>query len=370
MFPYLIDVALTAWISSAILNQYDANGIEQFQNERKRKMLLGLILLLWVLLYAFRGWTGSDSIVYWGNYKNISNHNLLLNDLFNSYRDKLFQVVSFYCSKLSNGSWLFFCLVLGFLTYTPIAHIILKKSPDVNFSCLLYIFTLSSFFAFNGVRQGLSIGFCCLAYYCCLTEKKYIRYAILMLIAYGFHAASLLIIPFHLISLKKLKSISTILIIIFAFVASFFLVGIWGNVLDIFAGDNLVSDYDEMFTDAHGSSIIRVFFWSAPVVLAFIHYSAAQNKFPEIDRDLILSLFGVVFMLYSTQSSHFSQMAPYFNFSTVLFIPKVVRSIPSDSKGLLKGIILGIAFVYMLFMLWNGDLGINPYIPIWESGSY
>ena len=370
MFPYFIDVALTAWISSAILNQYDANGIEQFQNKRKKKMLLILILLVWVLMYAFRGWTGSDSIVYWGNYKNISNHNLLLNDIFNTYRDKLFQIVSFYCSKLSNGSWLFFCLVLGLLTYGPIVRVILKKSPDVNFSCLLYIFTLSSFFAFNGVRQGLSIGFCCLAYYCGLTEKKYIRYAILMLIAYGFHAASLLIIPFHLISLKKLKSVSTILIIIIAFVASFFLVNIWGNVLDVFSGDNLVSDYDEMFINAHGSSIIRVFFWSAPIVLAIYHYSTTQKKFPEIDHDIILSIFGVVFMFYSMQSSNFSQMAPYFNFSTMLFIPKVVRSIPSDSKGLLKGIILVIAFVYMIFSLWNGDLGINPYIPIWESGVF
>ena len=370
MFPYLIDVALTAWISSAILDRYDANGIEQFQNERKRKMLLGLILLVWVLLYAFRGWTGSDTIVYWGNYKNITNHNQVLNDLLNTYRDKLFQVVSFYCSKLSNGSWLFFCLVSGILTYAPILHVILKRSPDVNFSCLLYILTLSSFYGFNGVRQGLSIGFCCLAYYCGLSKKKYLLYAIFMIIAYGFHAASLLIIPIHLISLKKLKSLSTVLLIIFAFVASFFLVSIWGNVLNVFSGDNLVSDYDEIFINAHGSSIIRVFFWSAPVVLAFIHYSAIQKKFPDIDRDLVLSIFGIVFMIYSMQSSHFSQMAPYFNFSTIIFIPKIICVVRDSSKGFLKGTIITIAFVYMLFMLWNGDLGINPYIPIWESGVY
>ena len=36
MFPYFIDVALTAWISSAIVNRYDYNGIAQYQNRRKK----------------------------------------------------------------------------------------------------------------------------------------------------------------------------------------------------------------------------------------------------------------------------------------------------------------------------------------------
>lgn len=370
MFPYLVDAALTAWISSAILNKYDANGIEQFQNKRKRKMLLVLLLLLWAFLYAFRGWTGSDTVVYWSNFKSISNHDLLLSDLLETYRDKLFQVVSFYCSKLFGGSWLWFCIITGLLTYIPIVRVIGKESPDVNMSALLYVFTLSAFYGFNGVRQGLSIGFCVIAYYCGLREKKFIRYIIFMLIAYGFHAASLLIIPFHFLSLKKLKTLSTVILIATAFVASFFLVRIWGNVLDFFKGDNLVSDYTEMFVNAHGSSIIRVVFWSAPVIFAIYHHSSTFKHFPEVDHDIILSIFGIVFMLYSTQSSDFSQMAPYFNFATVIYVPKTIMSMSVSSRGMTKWIILAVAFAYMIFMIWNGDMGLNPYTPIWESGVY
>ena len=93
LFPYIIDVALTAWISSAIVNRYDYNGIAQYQNRRKKIMLLGLILFIWVLLFAFRGKTGSDTAGYYGGYKTIYNDSLSLDFLLNNYRDKLYKVV-------------------------------------------------------------------------------------------------------------------------------------------------------------------------------------------------------------------------------------------------------------------------------------
>ena len=36
----------------------------------------------------------------------------------------------------------------------------------------------------------------------------------------------------------------------------------------------------------------------------------------------------------------------------------------------IKAVTIIVCLGYMLFMLWNGDLGINPYIPMWESGAY
>ena len=370
MFPYFIDVALTAWISSAIVNRYDYNGIAQYQNRRKKIMLLGLILFVWVMLFAFRGKTGSDTGGYYSGYKNIYDNSLSLDFLFNYYRDKLYQVVAWILSNTFRGSWFWGSFFVGVIIYFPVLYVIGKKSIDVNFSCLIYLSTLAAFFCFNGLRQGLSIAFTFMAYYCGLREKKIIRYALFMAIAYGFHAAALLIIPFHLISLKKLKSISTIILLLVAFVMSFFLINVWGDVIGFFKGDNLVSDYKDVFVNAHGSSIIRALFWAIPSIVAIFNYSRVKKHFSDIDHDIIMGIFGVVFMIYSMQSVSFSQMAPYFTITSVIMFPKIVFSFDSERRKNIKVLTIIVCLGYMLFLLWNGDLGINPYIPMWESGAY
>ena len=116
MFPYFIDVALTAWISSAIVNRYDYNGIAQYQNRRKKIMLLGLILFVWVMLFAFRGKTGSDTGGYYSGYKNIYDNSLSLDFLFNYYRDKLYQVVAWILSNTFRGSWFWGSFFVGVIT--------------------------------------------------------------------------------------------------------------------------------------------------------------------------------------------------------------------------------------------------------------
>lgn len=371
MFPYIIDVALTAWVSSAIVNRYDYNGIAQYQNRRKKIMLLGLILFVWVLLFAFRGTTGGDASVYRYGYKHVFLNQLSLSDCFNEYRDKLYQVLVYFCGRFSQGSWVFMCFVTGILIYTPIIIVIAKKSDDYNMSCLLFIFLMCAYFPFNGTRQGLAISFAVLAYYLGLKDKKILRYALLMLVAYGFHASVLLIIPFHLLSLKKLKSISTFVLVIALFVVSFFLNNVWGNVIDAFSGDQVVSKYDNIFVESEGSSVIRVIFWLAPVVFALMNYSKYDEEIrKEMDSDILLTVFAAVFLLYSTQSVSFSQMAQYFTVSSVILIPRVIRYIHPEKKNITKYLILFFSFIYMLLILLRGSLNIIPYVPVWESGMY
>ena len=63
-------------------------------------------------------------------------------------------------------------------------------------------------------------------------------------------------------------------------------------------------------------------------------------------------------------------MAPYFTITSVIMFPKIVFSFDSERRKNIKVLTIIVYLGYMLFMLWNGDLGINPYIPMWESEAY
>ncbi len=369
MFPYIIDVALTAWISSSIVDRYNYNGIAQYQNRRKKIMLLVLILFIWVLFFAFRGTTSGDISGYRGNYKAIFLENKSLEQCLEKNRDKLYQILIYFCSMVFHGNWLPYAIIAGFLMYVPIFFVIAKKSEDINLSCLVFLLSLNAFYGFNGLRQGLSLGFALCAYYLGLRQKKFFRYILLMLIAYGFHAAILIVFPFHLLSLKKLKSFSTFILLFLLFGASIFLESFWGDFASLFS-DGLVSRYSSMNMDTNGSSIIRVVVSIAPVILCLFYYRSIKEKFPDIDHDILMIVFGTLFMLYSMRSVSFSQMAIYFSATIIIILPKVVRSIDVKEKRIIKGIVITLYFLYMIIMLWHGDMGLNPYIPIWEAGTY
>ena len=150
MFPYIIDVALTAWLSSKIVKRYDYyDDIEKEQNKRRKILLLALLLLLWVLFYALRGSINGDSVVYRANYKNIYKNNFSLQYCLEKYRDPLYQVLTYFCSTISKGNWVFGCIVTGIFMYAPVIYTLAKNSEDFNLSCLLYILSLNAFFGFN-----------------------------------------------------------------------------------------------------------------------------------------------------------------------------------------------------------------------------
>lgn len=370
MAIYIIDVFISGFLSMFVIREFDEKGIETQQSKRRKIICLGLILLTWVLIYALRGTTGTDAGGYRTSYLSMYNNNIPLSQLLEKYRDKLYQILIYYCAALSKGSWVFGCFTMGIITYFPILYFMSKKSEDINLSILLFIMTLEAFFGFNGIRQGLSIGIVYCAYYFGLRNKKYFRYILLMLIAFGFHAGVVFVIPFHLISLKKLKAVSSYFLLIVAFMLTFFLKNIWNDVLNLMAGDQVVSKYTNMFQNNVGSSIIRVLVWLAPVAVALFCYSRLKERYTDVDHDILMVIFGAVFMTYSMLSPHFSQMAVYFSCSSLVLYPKIVNCINVEDKRVIKYPIIILFFVYMIALLLNGEMGIIPYKPVWDTGMY
>jgi hypothetical protein len=228
---------------------------------------------------------------------------------------------------------------------------------------LLYIFTLEIYSGFNGMRQAIAVGFCFLAYYYYLEENQYIPYAIVMALAFGFHATALFAVPFHFLSRLKLESV-TLRTTVGALIVSFLaLWNIWSyliSFLDFIGQTKLANDYANVATD--GSGYTRMFVYLLPVVIAIWKKDLLREKYgEEVDGEIILLLFSAIFMLFSTKYWLFARVASYFAISTILFVPKLECIFSKESKKLGNMMILALYFCYMVALLLHGEGGYYPY---------
>ncbi len=368
MTIYIINAILTALISKGLYTYTDEYGVETQWSRNNKKTRLFFILLFWGGLYALRGITGSDAIGYRSGYLSIQSSGLTLNDLFAVYRDKLYQVLTYTISTISDGSWIAMCAATGVLIYVPILKIIREKSEDIQLSLLLFLFSLDAYFGYNGVRQMIAVSLSMYAYYFFLREKKFTKYALLILLASGFHVSMLLVVPFHILSLRKLKSFSTILLLGFAAVSCFAFGSVWSLFTNLFSDNIIIAKYSNTLVEGNGSGIIRVFVYLAPVVLSLMNYGSLDHD--SDDSDIMMMLFAAIFMIYSMFSVSFSQMAIYFSISNTILVPKVLNSANRKNYYVLRQMIVVLYFMYMIVLLLNGDMGLNPYVPVWKSGSY
>jgi len=360
---------LTAVISN---DMHSANAALTYIKKRMRSRRLILLLFVWVTIAALRGVTGLDAYNYWVGYKEIYNESISFQESLSMGRDILYRAFITLVSKFSDGNWVVGCAAIALLAYGPILYIIYKYSKDVSMSCLLFIFMFGYFYSFNGIREGISFAFASLAYYSCLREKKYVGYVLIMLIAFGFHAGALLIVPFHIMSMLHYESLTSQFFLLSFFVGAFVIFRFWDVFMTVLGAVGLNS-FVESYSDlraGEGSGLIRALVALAPALLGFMYRRNIVKAYKDSDRDFMLVICYGITMIYSMQNYYLSQVTPYFLVPNLIYIPKLVNSLEDDRRMELKTIMLLLYFAYMIFSLLHGDQGVYPYVPVWESNTF
>lgn len=319
------------------------------------------VSVLMILVYALRYRVGADFGGFYRTFHNVGIETWA--QVRSRYSEFLFCAVQYVLYYVLNGNWIMYCVVLGIIAYVPVLVTIDRESKYPIYSTLLFIFTMSYFAEFNGVRQGLAVAVVFYGYYAYFRKERYIPFAISMAIAYGFHSTVLLIIPFLLLSKLPLKSI-TIKITVVALLLSFvFLWSLWSRVIQLFGllgQDKLANDYAQI-VDANGSSALRMIVYLVPSVLAMCFYKRLNAHYEDVDSEIILCLFAGIFMLFSTKYWIFARVALYFNMFSIILIPKFEVLFAANSRKLARCLIGGLYFAYMIVMLLHGDGSCYPY---------
>ena len=353
-------------------DMHNINAGSAYIKKKIRSRRLILLLFVWVAIAALRGITGLDAYNYWVGYKAIYNESISFYDSLFMGRDILYRAFITVIAKLSDGNWVVVCAAIALLAYAPILYIIYKYSKDVLMSCLLFILMFGYFYSFNGIREGISFAFASLAYYSCLREKKYFGYVLIILIAFGFHAGALLIVPFHIMSMLHYDSFTSQLFLLSFFVGAFVIFRFWDVFMTVLGAVGLKSFVDN-YSDlraGEGSSLLRALVALAPAFLGFMYRPNIVRAYKDSDKDFILVICYGITMIYSMQNYYLSQVAPYFLVPNLIYIPKLVNSLDDDYRMELKTIILLLYFVYMIFSLLHGDQGVYPYVPVWKSNTF
>ena len=183
-----------------------------------------------------------------------------------------------------------------------------------------------------------------------------------MAVAFGFHATTLFVIPFHFLTKKKINSNTFKMIVVLLLFTYVFLWGLWGYLINFFEAigqDKLASDYASATTN--GSSLLRMIVYILPAIIAIAFYKKLKEKYDDIDSDIMLVFLSGIFMLFSMKYWLFARIAIYFHVSSILLIPKLKCIFAENSKRTGELLIGGLYFIYMCAMLLHGDGGCLPY---------
>lgn len=363
MTVYLIAIFLTAIISiegnkqRICVVKKDGKEVYSWSN-----IYTIAILLVWCSVFAFRGISiGSDTPGYHHYYTEIVRNNISYDVFIEGQRDLLFASLEYVCAKIFNGNWICFQFVVALITYLPVINVIKKNSPHVIASFLFFIFTFQFYSGFNGMRQGIATSFVMYAYYNFLLEKKYVKYVILSVIAFGFHSSVLLATPFLFMSLRGLKSIivkwsSIVLVLLFVFINQFWPMII--NFLMSVGQTKMAYDYAELPIGA-GSGALRLLVSMAPFILGYLFRDGLREKYDKFDNELVLALYSGIFMLLSMRYWIFARVSSYFSLGLTLLLPKFKDVFFQKQLGL--SILIILYFAYMVVMLLHGEGGYYPY---------
>lgn len=361
---YLLNILLTTVL--AIFAQYFC-FVKTIGRSKKEVSLffIAVILIIWSIIYAYRGASvGSDTEGYMEFYKLTRESPETYIQFMQGKTDRLFESLRYFCAKVLNKDWVFFSFVTAIVTYLPILLVVKKEASEYFcFSLLIYIFLLKYCYGFNATRQAMAVGMTFLGYNLFFKRNQFLAYALCILVAFGFHSTAIFAIPFHLASRLKLHSKVLWVILIILFTSAFALKDLWDIAIKslAFVGNDLLAERYANSTYL-GSGYLRVIVCVCPVIIGIWKYQILKLYDDHIDQSIIMLLFSVVLMLFSTQNWLFGRIAEYCSIFAILFVPKLQYVFVEKSKFVAKLLIGGLYFAYMIALLLHGDGGFYPYV--------
>ena len=263
------------------------------------------------------------------------------------------------------AGWLYFLYFLNYFTANPILMLFIsaliinvaytrtmhKYSADVAFSLLIY-FCINYLDTNNGLRQFVAAGIVILAFPL-LLKKKFIIYALLVILAAQFHASVYVCLIFAFILPGKPFNFR-VLIALAVCVVFFIAPNIINNTLEKIFADN-DSKYGMYLGNHFGMGIMRALIIGViPLALAILHLWKCRIMRIEISKEDAMLINALVinsilvFMGLSMQ--YWARLCFYTSFAPMVLLPKLLYSFTGEKYfRLYKTIAMILYFVFFCY---------------------
>lgn len=235
----------------------------------------------------------------------------------------------------------------------PVPLIILYKYCP-KFEMAIFMFVAFSYLggAMNGMRQYMATSIVLLGtkYLFSMRKGDFIKYAILILLAYCMHNSAIIMLPIYFVVRRRAWQMSSLLIILGSVVG----VVIFDAILPSFLSaleQTSYSNYSEngWFTSGQegGSSIIRLIFILYPLILAFLNKERLKMIGHIGDILVNIACIDVAIYVISIYNWIFSRLAIYLAIYFIIFTVWVINYAVKPKDRMLFVIIT--VFVYFMY---------------------
>lgn len=330
------------------------------------KEVIRIFFLIYFLLLAFRAESvGADTWNYLSKFQN-ARCSTWTEHVFSRTSEQGYALLTKLISTIT-GSEQVFLAVIALITVYPIAKLYMEESESPVLTISMYLILPMFQMAFSGVRQAMAIAFVPAAY-CCIQERKWVRFLLVVWIASLFHQSAwvmLVLYPvYHArISRKSLIWVIPVLAVLVLFRTQIFLL-LYSVILWVF-GER------EIGVEETGATSMLMLF-TIILVFSYLFLGETDEETSGQRNILILSVAVQSFALVNRVAMRVNY---YYLIFLPLLLPKVIRRIPSKNKWFAT-LVEFVCCVYFLVYFFRtahsvkgsgGSLGIFPYVPFWNA---
>lgn len=268
---------------------YDFNKSKRFSSN-----WYNIVLIVFILIAGLRYKVGGDTQSYYEYYKSVtalSDTSFL--DLSSGKFAIFWNILASSCKSISEDFVFLQIIHAIFINVTLFWFI--KKYSAFKFTSLLFYF-MFAFLYFNMeiMRESIAISFFLLAYPY-FTKKKWLKYYILIFVAFLFHNSAIILFIFPLMSNLKYSK-RNLLWITFCFLAFMLVLAKNPQLINILLVNETIEGkfnlYSEYVQNINGKILVFVSFIILPLYLIMINRRSLKDR-----RQLFENLYLIYFML-------------------------------------------------------------------------
>ncbi|WP_164667383.1 EpsG family protein [Virgibacillus doumboii] len=238
------------------------------------------------------------------------------------------------------------------ITNVLILFVFYNYSRMIELSVYVYITGGLFLVSMNGIRQVLAaaIAFTAIKY---LVEGKFLKYALIIIMASFFHQSALILLPmFFLVKFKAWSKATLALIILSVLIVFGF--EQFSSLLFSALEDTQYGHYQSF--EEGGANFLRVAVMGAPLFIAYLGRERLKEIMPNSDYIVNMSLMGLIFMIIATQNWIFARVSIYFELYQLILISWIVKVFRERDQ---KIIYIAIIACYLAYFYFENVINLN-----------
>lgn len=256
--------------------------------------------------------------------------------------------------------WLF---IIASISVVPLLISYRKYSSEIVFSA--FCFFTADFIGWmnNGCRQFM-VAAILFVLAPKLLEKSFSKYFIFILfglLLFSFHVSVFVAVPLFFVALGKPFNKKTIVFILLIIVVIVFINQFSGLITDSLENTAYEKSSSEIANTTAGTNIIRVLFFSVPIILAILNRKKiAEDVPPIIAYSVNMSMIGSAFYVLSAFMNGITigRMPIYFTLFNYILLPWEIRHFfKPDNQKIIFIIFIVAYFIFYAYQMWSWGIG-------------